>query len=133
MGLYVSAKLSFNCISCLLILYIWYLSYVSNIGPLFCMCKIFIVFSIVLLSYVVSNMCWANLELCPLFLMPHMCSLNLILNVRPVCPTYFCGQFPHFNCCTPLRLYLSLWVSLIRNECCFWFCKIFQFLYFLVI
>jgi hypothetical protein len=36
-----------------------------------------------------------------------MCSLYLVLNVRPVCPIYFNGQSIHFIWYTPLFSYSS--------------------------
>jgi hypothetical protein len=49
-------------------------------------CVRFSLYFLLSVNRVVSNMCWASLELCPLFLMSLMCFFNLILNVRPVCP-----------------------------------------------
>jgi hypothetical protein len=62
-------------------------------------------------------MCWANLELSPLFFMSHTCSLNLVLNVRPVCSVYICGQFAHWNWHIRLRLYFPLLFSFVPNKC----------------
>jgi hypothetical protein len=71
------------------------------------MCSIFIVSSIVPYECPVSLMCHANLEFEFLVLTARMCSLNLSLNVRPICPTYLSGHSSHFNWYTPLRLYTS--------------------------
>jgi hypothetical protein len=65
------------------------------------------VLSIVLYSCVVSNICRANLELCPLFFMSRMCSLNLTLKVRPVCPIYFNGQPAHCSYYFCFNLFLK--------------------------
>jgi hypothetical protein len=54
------------------------------------------------------SICALNIpNYCYCFLLPVMCSLYLVLNVRPVCPIYFNGQSIHFIWCTPLVSYSS--------------------------
>jgi hypothetical protein len=84
-------------------------------GPYFLYAEFSLFFSIVSYSCRVSNICWANLEFCPLFVISVICSLNLVSNVRPVCPMYIFGQSVHCNWYTPLWLYFPLF-SFIVNK-----------------
>jgi hypothetical protein len=82
----------------------WNFSCVSRALPFLPIYNTSTVFSIVPYSCLVSKICWANLELCPLFFISRTCSLNLTLNVRPVCPTYLKGQSAHCNWYIPLNI-----------------------------
>jgi hypothetical protein len=81
------------------------------------MCSISMLSSMVSYSCPLSRICCANFEFSLFVLMTFMCSLYLILNVRPVCPTYFSGHLPHCNWYTPLWLYTSEFSCLCFRRC----------------
>jgi hypothetical protein len=65
---------------------------------MFAFCPLFVTPIVsVMVPYVcpVFSMWFEYPDLLLLFLMVSMCSLNLILNVLPVCPMYFSGQSRH--------------------------------------
>jgi hypothetical protein len=49
--------------------------------------------------------------------MSRMCSLYLVLNVRPVCPIYLRGHSVHCSSYTPLKLYLSVILLFVLKWC----------------
>jgi hypothetical protein len=84
------------------------MSFVSNICNYICgiylMCLNFFfcvfIMSIVLVifpyAYPALSMWFEYPELLLLFLISCICSLYLVCEIRPVCPTYFCGKSMHF-------------------------------------
>jgi hypothetical protein len=95
----------------------------------------FSVFMMYTLSIIVPHVCpvlniWFEYpELSLLFLVARICSLHLVWNVLPVCPTYFSGQSRHFVWQMPLFLFISIWMGfyyvlycVLCSECYFYFC-----------
>jgi hypothetical protein len=102
-----------------------YRSHVFIIGPLLSMCRMSIVFSIVPCASCVSRMCCAYVEFGLFDLIACVCSLYLVRNFLPVCPTYSSWHLFHFIWYMPLLLYMSVVLSLGRR----WFCNVFLVLY----
>jgi hypothetical protein len=84
----------------------WYLSKVLKYFRLFPVVIISIVSAMVL--YPVFSVWFEYPELLLLLLMSWICSLYLLLNVRPLCPMYFSVQSRRFIWWMPLLLYLSV-------------------------
>jgi hypothetical protein len=95
-GLYVSVKVSFNCMFCLLISHMWNLSYVFDFSFQYVR---FSLLPHVSYSCPISVICCANSEHCPLFFMSLMC---YFLSVSYV---FFISRFEH----SPCLPYISAW------------------------
>lgn len=78
--------------------------------------KVVFVFMIFILSVTVPYVCpvfsrrFEYPELLLLLLMARMCSSYLILNILPVCPTYFSGKSKNLILYMPFLLYLSVYI-----------------------
>jgi hypothetical protein len=89
---------------------------VSIILSLSVICIISMIFSILSIECCLSKRCWANLDFRLLCLKSLVCSWNLMLNGRSVCPIYFLSHVGHFSWYIPDLSYLFVVFFLLSGE-----------------
>jgi hypothetical protein len=86
---FLSVNESLSCIPRFVLSYIWNLSNMFMCRPFLRMCKTFIASSVGPCVCHVFWIFWANVDVSLLFLIANICSLNVTLNVLPVCDIDF--------------------------------------------